>query len=157
MPAYEQLVEDVLNMWRQLRRTNHAPRNGEITPEQFVLLRHLHQVGPSSIGELAGALGVTQSAATMASQRLEKAGLATRTRDRADERVVRVDLTPAGHERIADWRKQTRAALMPMLEPLSPSERTEFQRLMRKIVAARDDRVVSATLWSILSVAGSVV
>src|SRR6478672_615554 len=93
MATSETLVEDLLALWRELRQATHPVRRGDITPEQFWLLRHLRQNGPSSIGELADALGVTQSSATTACQRLEKAGFATRTRAADDERVVRVTLT----------------------------------------------------------------
>ena len=140
MAATEQLAEDLLGMWRRLRRTNIAARPGEITPEQFVLLRylHVHESGSASIGEIALALGVTQSAATTACQRLEKAGLVTRTRDDDDERIVRVAITAVGCQQLDAWRQQTRAALLTMLHPLTPEEQAELQRLLRKVMDTRN-------------------
>jgi DNA-binding MarR family transcriptional regulator len=139
MPS-DQLVEDLLSLWRVLRQTTHPVRRGEITPEQFWLLRYLHQNGPASVGEVAEALGVSQSSATTACQRLEKAGLATRARDAADERVVRVALTPLGQEQIEAWRRAKREALTDLLEPLTADERAELQRLMHKALNAVDER-----------------
>lgn len=133
--ATDQLVEDLLSLWRVLRQTTHPVRRGDITPEQFWLLTRLRLHGPASIGELAEALGVTQSSATTACQRLERAGLATRARDVADERVVRVALTALGEARIEQWRREKRAALAELLAPLNPAERGELQRLLRKTLA----------------------
>jgi MarR family transcriptional regulator, organic hydroperoxide resistance regulator len=133
--ATDQLVEDLLSLWRVLRQSTHPVRRCDITPEQFWLLRHLRQHGPRSIGELAEALGVTQSSATTACQRLEKSGLATRARDPLDERVVRVTLTEVGQQRIEQWRRVTREKLAELLTPLSPPERDELQRLLRKTLA----------------------
>lgn len=144
MPESDQLVEDILRLWRVLRQTTHPVRRGDITPEQFWLLTRLRLHGPASIGELAEALGVTQSSATTACQRLEKAGLATRARDAADERVVRVALTEQGQQRIERWRREKRAALAELLEPLTPAERADLQRLMRKALATADDRADTA-------------
>lgn len=135
MPS-DQLVEDLLSFWRVFRQTTHPVRRGDITPEQFWLLRRLHEHGPASIGEIADALGVSQSSATTACQRLEKAGLATRARDVADERIVRVTLTPLGRDRIDAWRRQKREALAELLDPLTAGEREELQRLMRKALSA---------------------
>lgn len=139
MPANEHLVEDILGLWRQLRQAAHPVRRGDITPEQYWLLRHLRRCGPCSIGEVATVLGVTQSAATTACQRLEKAGFATRSRDRDDERVVRVMLTIKGQEQIEQWRQQMRSSLASLLGPLTGAEREELQRLMRKILETTED------------------
>lgn len=134
----DQLVEDLLLFWRNLRQASHPVRRGDITPEQFWLLRYLHQNGSSSIGTIAEALGVSQSSATTACQRLERAGLALRTRSTHDERVVKVALTPAGEERIQAWRRTTRLELTRLLAPLSLQERNELQRLLRKALVEFD-------------------
>lgn len=143
MPSSDQLVEDLLSLWRILRQTTHPVRRGDLTPEQFWLLRHIAQHGPLSIGELASALGVSHSAATTACQRIEKVGLATRTRDPQDERIVRVTLTDQGRERIAQWRREKRTVLTALLDPLTSAERGELQRLIRKALGAVNDKPVS--------------
>ena len=161
MAVYEtrdDLAEDLLGVWRHVRRVAYPVYRGDLTPEQFWLLRHLHAAGPVSVGDLASALGVTQSAVTTACQRLERAGLATRSRDQDDERVVRVELTESGRTRLAEWRERKQAAVSPLLATLSPEETSELQRLLRKILAASDrGPVVPAMFWSIASVAESLI
>lgn len=133
--ASDQLVEDLLLLWRVLRRVSHPVRQGEITPQQYWLLHQLWRKGPLSIGDLADAVGVSQSAATTACKRLEKAGLVTRQRQTSDERVVLVELTGHGREQFEIWRRRQREALAHLLAPLSEADRQELQRLVEQVLA----------------------
>jgi DNA-binding MarR family transcriptional regulator len=134
--AADRLVEDLLALWRLLRINTHPVRRGEITPEQYWLLKLLNRKTELSIGELAEALGVTGSSVTTACKRLEKAGLLKRTRqvDGQDERVVLVTLTPQGHQQLEAWQQERRSELNKMLTPLSDSEQAELQRLIERIL-----------------------
>ena len=132
----DQLVEDFLFLWRMLRRTTHPAERGEITLEQYWLLRILRRnVGEAlSIGELAAATGVGQSSITTACKRLERDGLVARRRDERDERIVRVSLTDEGVAQIQRWRQAKRDELAHLLEPLADDERRTLERLMRRVV-----------------------
>lgn len=134
--AADRLVEDLLALWRLLRINTHPVRRGEITPEQYWLLKLLNKRIELSIGELAEVLGVTGSSVTTACKRLEKSGLLKRTRqaDGQDERVVLVTLTAQGREQLEAWQQERRNELSKMLAPLSPSEQTELQRLIERIL-----------------------
>lgn len=134
--ATDRLVENLLSLWRLLRISTHPVRRGEITPEQYWLLKRLNQRGTLSVGELAEALGVTGSSVTTACKRLEKAGLLRRERqsDGQDERVVLVQLTEQGYTQIESWQQERRAALTQMLAPLTASEQDDLQRLLERIL-----------------------
>ncbi|HEY1350651.1 MAG TPA: MarR family transcriptional regulator [Ktedonobacteraceae bacterium] len=134
--ATDRLVEDLLALWRLLRVNTHPVRRGEITPEQYWLLKLLNKSGEMSIGELAEALGLTGSSVTTACKRLEKAGMLRRERqsDGQDERVVLVSLTSQGREQIEAWQQERRVALTQMLAPLTASEQNELQRLIERIL-----------------------
>jgi|SRR5258707_3328281 len=134
--AADRLVEDLLALWRLLRINTHPVRRGEITPEQYWLLKLLNKHGELSIGELAEALGVTGSSVTTACKRLERSGQLKRTRqaDGQDERVVLVTLTAQGHSQIEAWQQERRTELAKMLAPLSASEQAELQRLIARIL-----------------------
>ncbi|HLI50695.1 MAG TPA: MarR family transcriptional regulator [Thermomicrobiaceae bacterium] len=135
MPS-DQLVEDLLALWRVLRQASHPVRRGEITHQQFWLLRHLRREGPLSIGELAELLGISPSSATIACKRLEKAQLLTRQRLIEDERVVQVELTPLGVETVESWRQRYRDTLSGLLAPLDEHEREELQGLLERVMDA---------------------
>lgn len=135
--ATDKLVEDLLALWRLLRVSTHPVRRGEITPEQYWLLKLLKQRDVMSIGELADALGVTGSSVTTACKRLEKSRLLKRERqsDGQDERVVLVTLTVQGHEQLASWQQERRVALVQMLAPLTLAEQEELQHLLERILS----------------------
>jgi DNA-binding MarR family transcriptional regulator len=137
-PVTDRLVEELLTLWRVLRQVSQPDKRGEITPEQFWLLRVLDQQGPSSVGELAGALGIMSSSVTAACKRLETAGLVRRERQAGDERVVMVSLTDRGVDRIAQWRREKRAALARLLAPLDEEEQAQLQRLIERVLVAAD-------------------
>jgi DNA-binding MarR family transcriptional regulator len=134
--ATDRLVEDLLALWRLLRVNTHPVRRGEITPEQYWLLKLLNKRGEMSIGELAEALGLTGSSVTTACKRLEKAGMLRRERqaDGQDERIVLVSLTSQGREQLETWQQERRAALTQMLAPLTISEQEDLQRLIERIL-----------------------
>ena len=133
MPS-DQLVEDLFDLWRWLRRMSNEIRQGEITREQFWLLHQLRMRNAMSIGDVAGALGVAQSTATTACKRLESNGLITRTRRSDDERVVEVSLTELGRTTVEGWRRRRREAVTELLAPLSEAERAKFQQLIEKLL-----------------------
>ncbi|HEX4422902.1 MAG TPA: MarR family transcriptional regulator [Kofleriaceae bacterium] len=67
-----------------------------IQAAQFPLLAAIDRLGPSTIGELAGAIGVSQPAATRAVGLLVEAELVASAIDRDDLRCRRVELAPRG-------------------------------------------------------------
>lgn len=130
----ERLAEELLSLARILRPGRHAA----MTPQQYWLLRHLQHNGPTSISELAHALGITMGSATVACQRLERAAFVTRARQAHDERVVQVALTQQGQALIEVWRKQRREALTQLLSVLGEREQEELHGLIERLLAAAE-------------------
>ncbi len=130
----DQLVEGLFDLWRWLRHVSYSIREGEATPQQFWLLHQLHRRGELSVGEVAEALGVSQSSATIACKRLEVAGLVRRSRRPTDERVVEISLTAEGRCKVDSWRQRRRNAVSELLEPLDPAERDELQRVVARVL-----------------------
>lgn len=130
----EHLAEELLSLGHILR----PGRRADMTPQQYWLLRHLQHHGPTSISELANALGITAGSVTVACQRLEKAAFVTRARQAHDERVVQVALTEQGQALIEVWRKQRRAALTQLLSVLDEGEQEELHGLIERLLAAAE-------------------
>ncbi|MEM8729155.1 MAG: MarR family transcriptional regulator [Pseudomonadota bacterium] len=85
-----------------------------LTYPQCLVMMLLWAEDDRSIRDIGGALHLKSSTLTPLIKRLEEAGLVTRLRDRHDERVVRVQLTEAGHElrrELPDIPAQVRSAL----------------------------------------------
>ncbi|WP_135503505.1 MarR family winged helix-turn-helix transcriptional regulator [Roseovarius aestuariivivens] len=76
----------------------YRPRLAEIglTYPQYLIMLVLWQDGPRTLGAIARRLCLAQNAITPLVDRLEKAGLVTRTRDPADRRVITIALTETG-------------------------------------------------------------
>lgn len=73
-----------------------------ITYPQYLVLLALDEQDDRTVSDLGSRLFLESNTLTPLIKRLEAAGLVTRTRDKADERVVRVSLTPAGRELVSE-------------------------------------------------------
>jgi len=106
----------------------------------FDVLATLRRSGPEhrlSAGELARRTLVTTGGLTLRVRRLEEEGYVRRERDAGDNRMVHVELTPAGLElvdRAADVHFQN---LSRMLDGLDPDERETLARLLGKLYVSQ--------------------
>lgn len=93
-----------------------------ITPQQLTVLGSLDH-GPRRMTDLAHEHGVRLPTMTAQINRLERDGLVSRGRDAADARVVTVELTPTGVERLTTGRARRMDFLTERLATLSPADR----------------------------------
>jgi DNA-binding MarR family transcriptional regulator len=84
-------------------------------------LATVHRCGPMTLGELATKEHVTPPTVTRVVDKLEMQGLVARSADSRDGRIVRVELTAAGAERIRESRSRRTAWLVDRLTDL-PSD-----------------------------------
>ncbi len=138
--ATERLVEDLLSFSRLLR----PGRDSGMTPQQYWLLRQLSRDGSLSISELAQTLGITVGSVTVACKRLEKAGLLTRVRQAADERIVQVTLTAQGQAQIEALRQRKRDALTQWLNVLDECEQENLHSMIERLLAAAEEQGIGA-------------
>jgi DNA-binding MarR family transcriptional regulator len=85
-------------------------------------LRNLELNGPRRLTDLAGDESVSQPAMTQLVSRLERDGLAERTIDPADRRVVLVRVTPAGTALMQRRRESRARHLADLLSTLTGDE-----------------------------------
>jgi DNA-binding MarR family transcriptional regulator len=104
-----------------------------ISPKQFILLRVLHQRGRSTVSELASILKQSNSATTIALNRLVKAGYVDRIRDEQDRRVVWVALSDAAMPLMEKLLARRRVLLGKLLENLSDEEIKQFTHFLVKM------------------------
>ncbi|MFC4947927.1 MarR family winged helix-turn-helix transcriptional regulator [Pseudonocardia sp. GCM10023141] len=69
-----------------------------LTHPQYLVMLALWERSPRSVKDLSAALALDPGTLSPLLKRLEAAGLVTRGRDRADERLLAVTLTDAGRE-----------------------------------------------------------
>ncbi|MBB3997823.1 MarR family winged helix-turn-helix transcriptional regulator [Aureimonas pseudogalii] len=110
-----------------------------LTYPQYLVLAALWEEDGPTIGALAGRLALESSTVTPLVKRLESAGFVERRRDTADERQVRVSLTPTGRDLHA-----RSACLGERLVAVSGGDRAALQALNGEVTRLRD--VIAAAL-----------
>jgi DNA-binding MarR family transcriptional regulator len=106
----------------------------EAPPAQIFLLSLLDRLGPQRMSDLAALLGVTQSGCTALVDRTVHAGLVDRRRDPADRRVVWVELTGEGDQKLDEIRRFKAQVMTNYLSRLDPDEIQLLVALLGRIV-----------------------
>lgn len=99
----------------------------------LTILRWLARRGAVTVSHVAKLAGVSPSAITQATRKLEREGYLARRRDEADQRVVWIDLTERGLQMVDEVRHLQRRRLREILSVLSGEERTELARLLERV------------------------
>jgi DNA-binding MarR family transcriptional regulator len=94
----EEVIHKFLRLNRFLRQYARQMDSQGIRPRQLAVLRFLLAAGPATVGQVQAYLYLSASTTSMVISQLEEAGYVTRTRSEEDNRVVMVELTPAGRE-----------------------------------------------------------
>lgn len=128
------------DLWRLWKQRSRSRCRGRWTFEQHFLLRRIARTGPMTVSQLADELGITPGAATIATRRLEKAGLLTKQRSHPDQRVVMLSLTPEGRASLDELDAMRLDVLTDLLRPLDDTERATLAALMRKVTAGEAER-----------------
>jgi DNA-binding MarR family transcriptional regulator len=104
-----------------------------VSPKQFILLRVLYDRERSTVSDLAALLKQSNSATTIALNRLVKAGYVNRVRDEQDRRVVWVTLSDKAVPLMERLLSRRRELLTKLMENLTDSELEQFTFYLRKV------------------------
>jgi DNA-binding MarR family transcriptional regulator len=102
---------------------------------------HLLEHGPVTAGAIASHLELTTGSVTALITRLVDAGLATRTVDAHDRRVVRVTLRPEAWQRLADVYGPAGRRVTAYSATLPATRRNHTVRALHDLAAALDDQL----------------
>jgi DNA-binding MarR family transcriptional regulator len=128
----EELVDAVLGASRALvavAARSLATVAEDVTLAQYRVLIEIASRGPLRVADLAEALAVDRSTATRMCDRLVRKRLVTRRRTSDDRRVVRISLTAAGAEVVAEVSRRRRA---------------EIERIVKRMPRSHQPLVVEA-------------
>jgi len=137
--ADDELVDTVLAASRALvavAARSLAAAGDEVTLPQYRALVVLAARGPQGTAELAAALAVTPSTVTRLCDRLVRKGLVRRHRQAGDRRAVRIALTGAGRDLVAEVTRRRRAELARLLGALPPDQHEPVIAALRAFAAA---------------------
>jgi DNA-binding MarR family transcriptional regulator len=134
----ERIADLIWEIWRASKTASHPVWVGEVTPEQYTILRFLNTNGPQRVKDIAAYIGTTASPVTISVKRLEKQKLVKRERNSKDERVVNVQLTGEGKERFEMWRLRRREAISVVFESLNQKEKKTLLGLLQKVLLSNN-------------------
>lgn len=97
------------------------------------------------MSEFADAMHVDPSTATRAIDRLERLGLAERTVDDHDRRVVIARATDLGARTVREMVVRRAVGMERLLEPFDTAEREQFAEYLERLVASVDRLVAELT------------
>jgi DNA-binding MarR family transcriptional regulator len=125
--GYVYRMEQELSTFFPIYKEYMMPREKDgITHVQTILLKKLVHEGPSTISDIAEAMGVTMAAVSSLTDRLVKGGLITRQRSELDRRVVLINLTPAGREEIEKYMEASRKKMIKVFEEMGEEKVTKL-------------------------------
>lgn len=107
-----------------------------VTTTQYGIMYLLGQRPEVDQASAARLLGLDRSTTGMVVAALERNGLVERAVGATDRRRRSLRLTPAGFDLLAKLHTPAARAVARLLEPLDPTERPVFLRLLAKLTAA---------------------
>jgi DNA-binding MarR family transcriptional regulator len=110
----------------------------ELNPQQFFLLRSLHDKGRCTVSELAKDILLSPSATTISVNKLVKKDLITRIRDEKDRRLVWIDLSEKGIKLLESVLKARNAMLQQLLSNLDNEDIEQLILITRKMIEHLD-------------------
>jgi MarR family transcriptional regulator for hemolysin len=132
--AFSTALLEFLRATRRMR--GRLGDSDELSLSQYQLLEPLIGGERLATCELALAAGVSAPTATRMLTRLEREGLIERVPCDADRRVVRVNLTDNGRDRVFAARARGKARRAEIFASLSAGERREAARLLERLADA---------------------
>jgi DNA-binding MarR family transcriptional regulator len=136
-PIDTQQIEDfgrlLRHSWFSIVR-GHTPHDGsETLGSQGYWVLAATAKAPRRMADLAGMSEVSSASLTGIVDRLEERGLVTRCRSTEDRRVVWVEITKDGRDRVCAAERHIHERVGALLTPLTDAERTELVRLLSKM------------------------
>ncbi|HUW46694.1 MAG TPA: MarR family transcriptional regulator [Dehalococcoidia bacterium] len=132
----------VLKSWRQIYQTDNLLRQCQnqicaeygLTVEQYAVLMVLNYAGGSArVTDIAQWLIRSTNSISMIVDRMVKAGLLKRTRDRADRRVVNVTATSKGNAAVKQAHMAVLEFVRKVFQPLSNEDENTLSGLLSTV------------------------
>jgi DNA-binding MarR family transcriptional regulator len=123
-----------LSIYRYIRRYARQVQGEGLSGRSISALRYLLDDGPLTIGQLRAYLYISDSSTSDLTDRLQDAGLVTRTRSAKDNRVVYVALTPAGKKVAEEVPLGGIPLLRERLKTLPPERHSLIQQGLAELI-----------------------
>ena len=109
-------------------------QNFRMTASQIFILRYLDKHGPTKASDIAKFAGLSPGAVTQVCDELVKTDFVERTRSDDDRRVVYIEVTRPGRERLDQIRQFHLSNTKKVLQQLGTQDAEDFIRLIGRVV-----------------------
>jgi DNA-binding MarR family transcriptional regulator len=116
-----------------------------LTGPQLVVLKTIADSRPSSVGEIARAVYLSQATVTGILDRLETRGLVARTRSQDDRRRVLVSLSPKAEERLRSAPPLLQEHFTRRFLELDDEDQRRILEALERVVSLMEARELDAT------------
>lgn len=145
MEVHSRNAYRLLHLFERLRPQLTGPAFQRLSDLQLSLshlrmLRLLQREGTLAMKDLAERLGISPPSVTALTRRLVATGLVTRRHHDTDNRVVLLELTPAGHALHAQLMEEQLAHMERLLAGLHPDEQERLLDLLERAIRAGEAR-----------------
>lgn len=107
--------------------------NEELGISHILILGHLNRQGNSRPSDIAKVIGLTPPTVTHLSEKLVKKGLAVRSKDDDDRRIIYLEITKAGKEILERANQEGQVLRRALFEKLTPEEQQEMLHIYEKL------------------------
>lgn len=129
-----QLLDQMRRLWRPRKKAPPPATLKTLTLPQARCLMYITRHEHCTMGELCKHLGVRLSTASELVDRVVVSGLAVRTTDKADRRVIRLSLTRRGRSIHEKFRAMQKEQVRELAGRFSREEYREFIAALRTVV-----------------------
>lgn len=152
LPQQDELlgrIDEVLVALRRVIRatdlhSKHLAKTTGLTAPQILLLQTIRDMGPVTIGCLAGGMSLSQATVTSILDRLEKRELVYRERSQEDKRKVYAHLTAGGQEVLKNAPLPLQAQFARQFGDLQEWEQTMIISSLQRIAQMMDAQDIDA-------------
>lgn len=123
----------------RLQRTMHTQvqtvvQRFHMTASQLFILRYVDKHGPTKASDIAKSAGLSPGAVTQVCDELVRIQCVDRTRSDDDRRVVYIEVTDVGRDRLNEIRQTQFAGTEHILAQLGPEDAENFVRIVGRVV-----------------------
>lgn len=145
----DQLEQVLTSLRRVIRATDlhsrHLAKTSGLTAPQILLLQAIRRMEPSTIGQLAREVSLSQATVTNILDRLEKRELVRRERSTVDKRKVHVRLTAHGDEIIMNAPTPLQEQFARQFNDLQDWEQTMIIAALQRVAHMMDAEHIDAS------------
>jgi DNA-binding MarR family transcriptional regulator len=131
--------EDILARFQQVSHTHSQIKKFGLTTSEMFILRYLDACDRAKASDVAKVVGLSPGAVTQVCDELVKAGFVKRTRSDHDRRVVYIDITEKGRDKLEEIRQARIQKWRRVMEQLGPEDATTLLRIMGRILDLVDE------------------